>query len=60
MKADNLFMVVRVKMKVSLLSAIKWRLMGFDKKVIKSQIIGDVSETTITSFISEDDVKKQS
>ena len=47
MKADNLYMIVRVKMKVSLMGAIKWRLMGFDKKDIKSHIMSDVSEQTI-------------
>jgi len=47
MKADNLYVVVKVKMKISLLGAIKWRLMGFDKKDINSYTIGDKSNTVI-------------
>ena len=34
-------------MKISLIGAIKWRLLGLHKKDIMSKSIGDVSETEI-------------
>ena len=61
MKADNLYLAVKVKMKISMWGAIKWRLMGFDKKDIDSYVIGDKSVTKITeTTTTEEQVEMQS
>ena len=42
---------MKIKIKMSMWAVIKWRLLGFHKKDIKSKSVGEVTEIQIESSI---------